>query len=64
MMSFEQIERARRVHGLTRIALYTRARVNGETYRRTEHGKTRPNIATLEKLEAALNSLIEEQGDR
>lgn len=57
MTDFQEIERRRRIAGVTREALYKRAGINGETYRRTESGRTKPNLRTLEKLEYALQAL-------
>lgn len=61
MNSFQQIDLKRRAAGLTRKAVYERAGVDGETYRRTEKGKTSPNSRTLHKLQAAVESLIDER---
>lgn len=58
MMSFEQIDAIRESHGLTRIAVYSLAGVDGETWRRSAKGQTQPGSATLKKLEKALTDLI------
>jgi ribosome-binding protein aMBF1 (putative translation factor) len=61
MRTFKQIDEARRQAGLTRKDVYSRAEVDCETWRRTAMGKTRPNVATLEKLSAALDALTAER---
>lgn len=61
MNDFEEIDVRRMRHGLTRRAVYERAGVNGETWRRTAQGRTQPNIRTLQKLRDALEALISEQ---
>lgn len=61
MNSFQQIDLKRRQAGLTRKAVYERAGVDGETYRRTEKGKTLPNTRTLQKLQTAIDALIKER---
>lgn len=61
MKSFEEIESIRRRAGLTRKALYERAGLHKETWRRTVRGDTAPNIRTLEKLTGALDELVKEK---
>lgn len=61
MNDFVEIDAQRMRHGLTRRAVYERAGVNGETWRRTAQGRTQPNIRTLQKLRTALDELIEEK---
>lgn len=61
MMSFQEIDTRRRAAGLTRKAVYERAGLDGETWRRTEKRSTSPNVRTLEKLTEALKALIEEK---
>jgi predicted transcriptional regulator len=64
MGSFEEIEAERRRLGLTRRAVYRRAGVDGETWRRTEKGITEPNVRTLRKLAEAVAALAGESGAR
>lgn len=59
MRTFDQIEALRSEHQITRKALYERAGVHKETWRRTATGKTQPNVATLQRLSTALDELIE-----
>jgi transcriptional regulator with XRE-family HTH domain len=61
MQTFDDIEEARRRHGLTRRAIYERAGINGETWRRTAAGRTSPNMRTLQKLLDATRALIDER---
>ena len=61
MSDFASIDAQRMRHGLTRRAVYERAGINGETWRRTAQGRTQPNIRTLQKLRAALDALIAEK---
>lgn len=63
MMTFEDIDRRRVAARLTRKAVYERAGIDGETWRRTAAGKTEPNLRTLKKLKAALDELEREQGE-
>ncbi|CDX54523.1 hypothetical protein MPL1032_190133 [Mesorhizobium plurifarium] len=60
MLSFEEIDKRRVAAGLTRKAVYERAGLDGETWRRTAAGKTLPNTRTLTKLETALEALLTE----
>ncbi|RWN20377.1 MAG: XRE family transcriptional regulator [Mesorhizobium sp.] len=60
MMSFQEIDRRRIAAGLTRKALYERAGVDGETWRRLSKGKNLPNTGTLIKLTSALDALVAE----
>lgn len=46
---------------VTRVELCRRAGINRDTWRRTALGTTRPNVATLEKLSAALDALRAER---
>ena len=62
MMSFDEIDALRAQHGITRKAIYTRAKINGETWRRIARRDSEPNTRTLKKLTDALNAMIEEQG--
>lgn len=62
MRTFPDIDALRRKHKLTRKAVYTRAGVNGETWRRTALGRTEPNLRTLKRLGEALDALISERG--
>ncbi len=61
MRSFPEIEKIRADARLTRVELCKRAGVNRDTWRRTAMGKTRPNVATLEKLSTALDALTAER---
>lgn len=61
MRTFEEINRLRTEHGLTRRDVYKRAGVNGETWRRTANETTEPNQRTLRKLSSALDELIAER---
>lgn len=63
MTSFEDIDARRRAAGLTRRAVYTRARVNGETWRRLSRSINEPNLRTLKRLTEALEQLIGERKD-
>lgn len=60
MRSFDEIDAARARHGLTRKAVYERAGLHKETWRRLCRGETSPNLRTLEKLSNALAALIAE----
>lgn len=62
MMSFQEIDRRRREAGLTRKAIYERAQVNGETWRRLADGRSLGTMKTLTKLAAALDQLQEGKG--
>lgn len=61
MQTFQEIDTAREAAGLTRKALYERAGLHKETWRRTAAGKTEPNLRTLRKLKDALDELIAEK---
>lgn len=61
MVSFEEIERSRAQHGLSRKAVYQRAGLHKETWRRLDRGMTAPNTRTLAKLKTALDALIQEK---
>ena len=61
MRSFKEIDAARKTYGLSRKAVYERARLHKETWRRLDKGETSPNLRTLEKLSSALDELIREQ---
>ncbi|OBQ59598.1 XRE family transcriptional regulator [Mesorhizobium loti] len=61
MLSFEEIDKRRAAAGLTRKAIYERAGVDGETWRRSASGETEPNTKTLRKLSAALDELTRER---
>jgi predicted transcriptional regulator len=63
MTDFEEIDKRRREAGLTRLAVYRRAGVNGETWRRLARGANEPNLRTLRKLSDALDALIREGSD-
>lgn len=58
---FENIDAERRKHGLTRKAIYERAGVNGETWRRLARNLNAPNTRTLKRLRAALDELLAEK---
>ncbi|ESY05353.1 MULTISPECIES: hypothetical protein [unclassified Mesorhizobium] len=58
MLSFEEIDKRRAAAGLTRRAVYERAKVDGETWRRTARGETQLNVKTLTRLETALAELV------
>jgi len=60
MMTFQEIDRRRIAAGLTRKALYERAGVDGETWRRLSKGTNLPNTGTLIKLTSALDALVAE----
>ncbi|MDG4894643.1 helix-turn-helix transcriptional regulator [Mesorhizobium sp. WSM4976] len=62
-MSFQEIDRRRVAAGLTRKAIYERAGVDGETWRRSASSKTEPNTKTLRKLSQALEQLEQEKAD-
>lgn len=61
MTSFEDIDARRAAHGISRRAVYKRASVDGETWRRIAKGMHAPNVRTLAKLKAALDQLIQER---
>jgi DNA-binding XRE family transcriptional regulator len=61
--SFSDIEARRAQHGLTRKAVYERARVHKETWRRLNQPGYTPSLRTLLKLSTALDLLIEERAD-
>lgn len=61
MLNFDEIDRRRVAAGLTRAAVYGRAKVNGETWRRLAKGRNEPNARTLKKLSAALIELEKER---
>ncbi len=63
MTDFEEIDALRAEHGLTRKAVYSRAGVNAETWRRLARGANEPNLRTLRKLSDALDALIREGSD-
>ncbi len=63
MNDFAHIDARRAENGITRKALYERAEVDKETWRRTVKGRTSPNTRTLEKLKKALDALISERGE-
>lgn len=60
MLSFEEIDNRRSKAGLTRKAVYDRAGVDGETWRRLARGEG-AQTRTLEKLTAALDELTKEK---
>lgn len=62
MRTFGEIDALRRQHGLTKRAVYVRAEVDGETWRRIERRMNEPNVATLRRLSQAVDVLIAEQG--
>jgi ribosome-binding protein aMBF1 (putative translation factor) len=59
--SFDEIDDRRQRHGLTRKALYERAGLHKETWRRTATGRTEPNLRTLRRLSEALDALVNER---
>jgi predicted transcriptional regulator len=61
MLSFEEIDKRRVAAGLTRKAVYERAKVDGETWRRLANKRTEPNTKTLRKLTTALEELTAQQ---
>lgn len=61
MKSFQEIEKERRLAGLTRKAVYERAGLHKETWRRTAKGTTEPNTGTLNKLASAVEQLVKEK---
>ena len=61
MTSFEDIERRRAQHGLTRKAVYQRAGLHKETWRRLANGSNAPNTRTLASLATAIDQLIAEK---
>ena len=61
MRTFEDIDRQRQNSGLTRKAVYTRAGVHKETWRRLARGDNAPNVATLQRLAAAVDQLTMER---
>lgn len=63
MRTFADIDASRVEHGFTRRAIYDRAGVNGETWRRLARGANEPNLRTLRKLNDALDALIREGSD-
>ena len=64
MLTFPEIDTLRVKHGLTRKAVYERAGVNGETWRRLRMGAHSPNTRTLMRLTDALDALIAERAAR
>jgi predicted transcriptional regulator len=61
MNDVAEIDARRAAAGITRKALYERAQVHKETWRRTIKGKTSPNTRTLVQLEKALAELVREK---
>lgn len=61
MRSFVEIEEQRSVHGFSRKAVYEKAGVHKETWRRLMNGTSAPNTRTLAKLSGALEELIHEK---
>jgi transcriptional regulator with XRE-family HTH domain len=61
MLAFDQIDALRASNGLTRRAVYERAGVNGETWRRIAKAKTAPNTRTLARLTEAVTALVREK---
>lgn len=61
MNDFASIEARRQAAGITRKALYERASVHKETWRRLINGRNLPNLSTLQRLTAALEEL---EGER
>lgn len=57
MRAITEIEAERRGARITKSELCAKAGVNIATYRRLEIGKNMPNLRTLEKLAAALDTL-------
>ena len=57
------IIRPRRRAGLTQVELARRAGIRPETVNRVEHGKNSPSVATVEKIDRALQA-AEAQEDR
>ena len=60
MQSFEEIDRRRAAAGLTRKAVYERAGLHKETWRRLVKGRL-STVRTLHKLNAAVDGLIAER---
>ena len=58
---FEQIDAEREQHGFTRVRVYERAQISGETWRRLARKRHEPNMRTLRKLRVALDALIAEK---
>ena len=61
MLNFEDIDRRRVENGFSRKAVYERAGVHKETWRRLHDSRTSPTTRTLEKLADALDQLIDER---
>lgn len=61
MQSFQQIDEQRVEAGVTRKALYERAGVHKETWRRLSAGTSLGTIRTLSKLSVALKELAKEK---
>jgi len=61
MRSFHDIEERRSIHGFSRKAVYEKAGIHKETWRRLMNGTSAPNTRTLEKLAGALDDLINEK---
>ena len=59
MRSFAEIDQRRRAADLTQAAVVTEAGVHKETWRRLANGTSDGAVRTLQKLDAAVDRLIE-----
>lgn len=59
MRTFKEINALRERHGLTRKAVYEKAKVDKETWRRLDKRMNAGNTMTLTRLSQALDELIE-----
>ncbi|WP_026782643.1 helix-turn-helix domain-containing protein [Pleomorphomonas koreensis] len=57
ILTIDEIERRRRVAGLTRRRVYETAGIASTTWMRIMRGDNSPNLSTLEKLSAAIDRL-------
>lgn len=63
MENFQQIDIRRVAAKVTRKALYERAGVHKETWRRLSAGTSLGSVKTLQRLSSALDQLQEGKGD-
>ena len=57
-----KIIKARRMAGLTQVELARRAGIRPETLNRIEKGKTTPDVATIAKIERAIEKMASGEG--
>ncbi len=64
ILTIQEINRQRQQHNITQVELYTAAKVAHRTWFESLSGASSPTVRTLQKLTAALETLIAESEAR